>query len=382
MDNLEVASPGAPTPARSGRILRAREAARAWYLRYQHLGPAAFFIGGFLFDIVSLGRIDSGWNIAQQGLYLLFIASAISLETLERAGALSLSPRMRRAWDYHEFAVHFLLGSLLSVYTLFFFKSASNLTGYAFMLALAGLLVANEFSGVQKLGKALRFTLLGLCSISFFLFTIPVLVGTMGDWVFLGSLVVSLGLLVGVQKLVAQRHPLPGVLRRQVLVPVLSVHGVFALLYFLRAIPPVPLSVTYMGVFHKVVKQDGRYRLHYTRPWWKFWQSGDQSFAHRDGDAVYGFASIFSPTGFTEKIAVRWLKREDGRGWTTQDVIPVAIVGGREEGFRAYTYKKSVSPGRWRVQVETQDGREMGRLGFTVFRDTSTDAPDVRTLIR
>ena len=42
----------------------------------------------------------------------------------------------------------------------------------------------------------------------------------------------------------------------------------------------------------------------------------------------------------------------------------VKIIGGREEGFRGYGFKASYQPGNWKVQIETNDGREIGRIYF------------------
>jgi hypothetical protein len=47
-----------------------------------------------------------------------------------------------------------------------------------------------------------------------------------------------------------------------------------------------------------------------------------------------------------------------------QDSIPIKIVGGRAEGFRGYGFKSKYQPGAWKVQIETNDGREIGRVYF------------------
>jgi hypothetical protein len=48
------------------------------------------------------------------------------------------------------------------------------------------------------------------------------------------------------------------------------------------------------------------------------------------------------------------------------------IVGGREEGFGGYAYKQNWAPGEWRVSIETEDGREIGRTRFDIRADPET----------
>jgi hypothetical protein len=48
------------------------------------------------------------------------------------------------------------------------------------------------------------------------------------------------------------------------------------------------------------------------------------------------------------------------------DRIPIKISGGREGGYRAYSFKQGLGPGDWRVDVEAEDGRIIGRVAVTV----------------
>jgi hypothetical protein len=48
----------------------------------------------------------------------------------------------------------------------------------------------------------------------------------------------------------------------------------------------------------------------------------------------------------------------DRRGYT--------VTGGRGSGYRGYTYKQSIWPGHWRVDVQTSDDRLLGRINFRV----------------
>lgn len=50
--------------------------------------------------------------------------------------------------------------------------------------------------------------------------------------------------------------------------------------------------------------------------------------------------------------------------------------GGRERGYRLFAYLTAPPAGDWRVSLETEDGREVGRLSFTVTPEASTAPRD------
>jgi hypothetical protein len=145
----------------------------------------------------------------------------------------------------------------------------------------------------------------------------------------------------------------------------------FLTLYFFRLIPPVPLSIPFIGVYHGVERTEQGYRLSHERPAWRVWHNGDQNFSAQPGDKVYVYFRIFSPTNFSDQVLLRWYRK--GEDWTLQDTIPIRIVGGREAGFRGYGVKTNYQPGAWKVQVETTDGREIGRVYFDL--ETAPAAP-------
>jgi hypothetical protein len=60
--------------------------------------------------------------------------------------------------------------------------------------------------------------------------------------------------------------------------------------------------------------------------------------------------------------------------WLTADRFPIPLTGGRAEGFRGYMKKGNFTPGHWRIDVETEDGRVLGSKTFEITADTSIDA--------
>jgi hypothetical protein len=368
-----VTSPEA-TAAPAGTIPRLK----LYYERNERRIAVGSFVAGFLFDVLTLGRIDSWIMIGQQAAYLGIILFALTQMLMEQdrpaPGPDSMSRPARWYYGYRTFIVHFLFGSLLNLYTIFFFKSSSLLVSFSFLAVMVLILVANESQRFKALGLPFKFLLLALCILSFSALVVPVFVGSIGLAVFLVSMVVGCLPMAVVAAWLRRRSPeLAQRARRQVLLPLGCMLLVFLTFYLFRLIPPAPLSIPYIGVYHAVEKTEDSYRLSHERPWWRFWHNGDQSFRAQPGDKVIVFFRIFSPTRFSDQVLMRWYRKEGGGGWSLQDSIPINIVGGREQGFRGYGVKSRYQPGQWKVQVETTDEREIGRIYFDV--DTVPEGP-------
>ncbi|HEX6266141.1 MAG TPA: DUF2914 domain-containing protein [Burkholderiales bacterium] len=327
------------------------ERLRLYYARHERAVAPAFFAAGFVFDMLTLGRIDSWRVIGQQALYLAVIL-VLLLQPFFEEGRYS---------RYRTAAVHFLLGALLNLYALFFFKSSSLLVSFSFLAFLVALLLANESERFKAQGPAFKFALLSLCLLSFFAVLVPVLAGSIGTAVFLLSMAAGALPLAAAGWWLRHRGG-----RQKILVPLGVVLAGFLAAYLFRVIPPVPLSIPFIGVYHGVERTEQGYLLAHERPRWRVWHNGDQRFVAQPGDKVYVYFRVFSPTHFSDQVLLRWYRRmsRDGERWMLQDTIPIRIVGGREAGFRGYGVKTHYQAGEWKVQVETTDGREIGRVYF------------------
>jgi hypothetical protein len=152
--------------------------------------------------------------------------------------------------------------------------------------------------------------------------------------------------------------------------PALVVCAIVGGLYIFRLIPPVPLSVQLQGIYHDVRREGGSFVLTYEKPpLHLFWRSDSRPFRKQPGDRLHYFVRVYAPTRFQHEVFARWEYKDAESGWHTRDRIRLPIVGGRAEGFRAYAVKANFEPGRWRVSAETEDGRAMAALTFTVRED-------------
>jgi hypothetical protein len=335
--------------------------------------PVVFFFTGVTYDTITLTRIDR----LLDNLILLFYLSLLGLliilagrADLAGAGAVGGPPAwLARARPYYPHAIQFLLGGLFSAYAIFYSQSAS-LTGTAvFFAVLVTFLVANEMFKDRLSNLRLLVGLYALVCFSFFTFFLPVLTGFMNMFVFLIGAALSLAVTLRVVELIYAGAPNRST-RDVVLTgaPAVVLIAVLVGFYFLHWIPPVPLSMKFAGVYHTIEKIDGRYRLSFEEgAWYQFWKRSDDPF-HGPGPA-YGFTAVFAPVALHTTIIHHWQYRSAGRSdrnFVTTDRIPMTIAGGREGGYRGYTTKSKLDPGEWRVDVETNDGRVIGRIGFHV----------------
>jgi hypothetical protein len=353
------------------------------YKKHGRWIPILSFFAGFLFDMIMLRRIDDVKVILQQAAYLLIAAALIGVELIEEDREI-VSPRFfGKVWKYREAFLHFLLGTLLNSYAIFYFKSASALTSFFFIAFLGGLLGVNEFKRFGKSQTQVHVAFLSLCLICYLISLAPTLMGYIGTVPFLCAVLASLTAFLGYYALIKLKvSGNPRFLKTHLAYPFAGIQIIFVFLYFINAIPPVPLSVKYMGIYHEVKKTERGWALSSTRPTWKFWQNGDQTFLARPGDEIYCYAQVFSPVRFKDELRVRWLYWDEKKGWLSSDAIPMPVLGGREEGYRAVTKKSNFQPGLWRVQIETENNREIGRIGFEVVSDHTVGERASHTVLR
>ncbi len=290
----------------------------------------------------------------------------IHFELLFRLGKWRPQGRVAKVWDFRNLLLHFLLGTLLNIYSLFYIKSASFLNSLLFLLVMIGMVFVNELPLFKKSDISFKVGLYAICVFSFFSILYPIGFGFIG-WVPFGlALATTLAIFYLQVRRLKKHHLDEKTLYRAILVPGVSVIVVFLFFYFMKWIPPVPLSVKDQGVYHLIEKKDGEYLLSTEKEWWKFWQSGDQFFKAEPGDKIYFYAQIYSPARFSDHVYVQFSWDDPRFGWQRADHIPLKIVGGRKEGYRGYAIKSNYQPGSWRVQVVTDSGLEISRLYFEV----------------
>lgn len=347
------------------------ERVREFAHRHRKYEPLVFFVAGFTFDALLLHRIDDPLMLVHQAIYLSLSALLIAWDQLVEIGARGVPGWAEKIWNYREGVLHFMLGTLLNVYTIFYFKSGTLLGSLTFLLILAALLFLNEARPTRLRKHLLRAALFALCLMSYANIVVSIAIGSIGALVFAAAVLAS-GAVLGGFAYWLSRYLGRARAWTDLGYPFVGVALLYSALYAFKVLPPVPMSAKSIGIYRSVGKENDTYQLGFERSTWRFWENGDQTFRARAGDKIYCFAQIFSPTRFKDQLFVRWSLKDPKLGWQTWDAIPFNVVGGREEGYRGYTVKTNYEPGSWRVSIETRDGRELGRIAFEIV---ATDDP-------
>jgi len=351
--------------------------------------PAVFFFSGVTYDTLTLTRIDRLQDNLLLLIYLLLLGVLIVLTgrlgiepAPDREQLATLSPFARwvlQSRPYYPMASQFLLGGLFSAYAIFYFRSATLTSTAVFLGVLVLLLVANEFLRDRLSNLRLLVSLYALVCFGFFTFFLPVMIGYMNLFVFLAGAMLSAAVTFRVVQLIYRDNPDRS--RREaisVTTPAFALISLLVGFYFLNWIPPVPLSMKFGGIYHEVKKDDDRFELSFERKWYQIWKRSDTTFP--SNEPIYCFTAVFAPVALNTTVYHHWFFRpHPGKPFTHADRIPLKISGGREGGYRLYTFKQRLDPGDWRVDVEAEDGRVIGRVSVTV-EDRGETQPSLTTL--
>ncbi len=340
--------------------------------RHQKYAPIVFFIAGFIFDSLTLGRIDRLYDVVMLCLYMTSLTVVLYLYNVVEDGRWK-NTKLGRYEEYLPLAIQFFFGGLSSAYVIYFSRSVSLSKTMSFFIILVVMFFANEYLKRRISNKYLQFSVYFFISFTFFVFMIPVFIKEMNTEIFIisgaVSLVCTLVLIIFIY-VVSPSTRLEVHLGRLIGV-ILSIYCTINVFYFFNLIPPVPLAMETGIVAHNIYIKNNKYVVTYeTDDWYVFWRDYRHRFILEPDGSVYVFSSIFAPTDLEKSIFHRWKWfNESADTWEIMDNIGYEITGGRDGGYRGYTFKNNVKPGKWKIEVITEEELVLGIIHFEIIMD-------------
>ncbi len=359
---------------------------RDWYGRFERPISSLSLVGGFVFDAFTLRRVDQFLENFFVLVHIVVVAICIvwinRLDNIVHSDVQGEVENEKKPRTMHFWLVNilqFFFGGLLSVYLVFYFRSADFFVSWPFIFVLALTFWANESLKRHFTRLIFQVSLFFISLFSFAIFVLPVLLHSIGPRIFVLSGLVSI-IVIAIFLVILHyasrekfRHS-----SKLIFISIISIFSIFNILYFAHLIPPIPLSLQKGGVYHFVEKNlIGNYIVTTEAANWKgrvilffnFFPSVHVSSV--SGGSLYAYSAIFSPTDLNTTIIHEWQQyTESTRTWKTRSRVALPVVGGREKGFRTYSTlffsPSNLTAGKWRVNVETTDGQVIGSLRFTL----------------
>lgn len=355
-----------------------------WQKYEHHLGVGALAVG-FSFDLIVAKSPQSIFDNILLITYLFLAAAIITVLNLRKRRAVSNDAEKAEPLLL-LLILQFCFGGLSSNMLVLYGKSGT-LAGSAFFIALLVCMVLgneylrNRYAQLRYNIAVYYFLLLTYCVIAAPTFIFHAI----GPGVFFLSGLISLAVMA-LFCLVLFTLVLRGNRKQQlqqIVALIASIFIIFNGLYFFDIIPPVPLSLKDIGVYHSVLRSSaGDYLVLYEpTAWYVFWRDTSATLHYEPGQSAYCFSSVYAPTQLTTPIYHVWEHYDDAsKEWVNEGKISYSISGGRQDGYRGFSATAALTPGAWRCDVETASGALIGRISFTAVEGATSIPLQTATL--
>lgn len=345
---------------------------KARAVKYRHFISPLLFGFGFVLDLFTLNQIDQKFDLAVLLTHTTLVTFWLFLSHWDRSKKPFFEKRTKIKWlaqTVGPHAMQFSFGALFSGFVIFYTKSASLFICWPFLMVLYLLFIGNESFRHHYQRLYFQTVVYYFSILTLLIFLVPLWLKRIGPDVFrlsgflsLGFIGVLIGFMVwGFGSIGKQDH-------RRLWFWVLMIFTGVNIAYYQNVIPAIPLSLKHDGIYYHVEKAEGLYKaLEEKQNFWDKWIP--PTTIHKpEGVSIYYFSAVFAPGAFKEKIVHEWQWYDEAtKQWTTIFSQPMEILGGRDAGYRGYTYVLNPDYGYWRVLVKTPRGQAIGQKNFQVL---------------
>lgn len=340
---------------------------RELYKKYEQILIPGFLVVGFLGDIFTFQTLQ-----IRTTLWLLFgylLLAAGSMIYLYWFDAHLKSPHTS-IWSYLRFiapfAIQYSFGALLSASLLFYWFSGAFAVSWPLFGVIVAVMISSEVFRHIFVRPTVQLTVYSFVLFSYLSVLLPYALSSLAGWLFavagVMSTIITLGFAALLSRFVPRIRQAPG----QIYIGVVGVFLAMSTFYLLDLIPPLPLAIRDIGVYHNVERVGSNYILTSEPETLLDQLIPGKQLTLEEGGSIYVFNAIFAPANITTLITHRWEYKNTEGEWIESDRLRFVIRGGRQDGYRSYTMKSGLTPGLWRVTVENNRGQTLGRIRFTL----------------
>jgi len=352
------------------------EKTKALYQKYERVMIPSMLVFGFVLDYITFKNIQV--KTALTVLFAYFIIAGISIAFIHFYDANKISQKLKFIRLFVPLIIQFTFGALLGATFIFYWFSASVSASWPFFIIILFLMISNEIFRRYFKRIVIHISVYYFISFAFLSIVLPFIFNSLDAKLFLFAGIISLIFIYAYIQLLSKAQPRVRGYKSDLIKIILTIFVVMNALYFANIIPPIPLSLRDSGVYHQVKRSGADYVL--TQEKENFLQKiiPGKTIHINKGERVYVYTSIFAPSDLKTKIFHHW-EYYDGDNWIEKDKLSFNINGGRKDGYRGYSLKSAVFPGKWKVYVRTEQGKTLGIVSFQIGEvDEDRDFEDIR----
>lgn len=344
--------------------------AKDFYNKYERWSIPAFLLLGFIVDVITFKSLDVLVAFMFLGVHLLIAGVAIAYINIFDEKWFHTSGKIRTTLRWvAPFAMQFSFGALLSATFIFYSFSGALFVSWPLILIIFFLMVANEIFKKYYLKPTVQISVYYFLIFSLFSLVFPFVFHSISPWFFILAGVSSLLVIYLYIYLVAKFHNLFRIRKPVFYVFIGTIFVFMNILYVFNRIPPVPMTLSEVGVYHNILHVGSTYNISQEKESLLDKITPGRTLHITPNEKVFIYASIFAPAQLNTTIVHHWQSYDEVfKEWKSESKFSYKISGGRKEGYRGFSVRDKVKPGRWRVLVETGRGQVLGRINFDIKR--------------
>jgi len=346
--------------------------AKDFYFKYERFLVPALLVGGFIVDYITFASFEIDFTLLFLAVHWLIAGLAIAFMHMYDAGRLGRLPLWTRYVRlYCPLIIQFMFGVLLRFSLIFYWFYGAFSVSWPLLAIIVILMVVHDRFRHYFDKPIVQLSVYFFVTLSFFSVTFPFVFNSSSVWPFIAALVVSIGLFALYLYYLSRAAD---VIHRK-MYPIILCVGIITIvmngMYFGNITPPIPLALRDAGVYHGISFNNAHYTVLGEK------QSLLDALLQRPvlhlqpSERAFLYTAIFAPSDLTTTIIDRWQYYDTStKDWVTMATPALTITGGRQDGYKGFTWFANPKPGKWRVSVENKRGQVLGKIVFTVERTT------------